>query len=77
MKPKGRAEDLVGQSQEAAVDQDDHHADAERLADHPAICFGHLVEQSVEAPEQPAEDGVYRADDEPTDREAGRQAGAK
>ena len=69
MKPVGRMVELpVGQHQQAAVGDQHEHADPEHMADDPAVDVGHPVEEAVEAPEEPAQHGVHRPDDDQPDR---------
>ena len=65
-----------GQPEQAAVDHQHDHAQAQQLPDRPAVGGGDAVEEAVEAPEEPAQHGVHRADEEPAgrrDRPAGRE----
>ncbi len=62
---RGRAVEFpVGQPQQAAVGHEHEHAEPQHVADQPAINLGHPVEEAVEAPEQPAQHGVHRPDDD-------------
>ena len=69
--PRGRVVELpVSQHQETCVEQKHDRADAQHAAHNAAIDRDHAVEQAVEAPEEPAQDSVDRADDQQADRSA-------
>ena len=65
----------VGGEQQAGVDEEHHHAEAQRAANGPTVTFGNAVEDFVEAFEDHAQEFVHRVDGEPAEREAGDGAG--
>ena len=66
-----------GQPEQAAVDHQHDHAEAQQLPDRPAVGGGDAVEDAVETPEEPAQHGVDGADEEPAGHETNQQAGAE
>ena len=65
----------VGQHQQAAVNEQDHHADAQEAADQASVEHGHPVEEAVEAPEKPAQHGIHGPDEEPPGQSADQGTG--
>ena len=76
--PRGRVVELpVSQYQETGIEQKHDRADAQHAAHNAAIDRDHPIEQAVEAPEEPAQDSVHRADDQQADRSAQQRTGGE
>ena len=73
----GMVELPVSQHQQAAVDHQHQRADAQDMADDPAVNHGHLVEEAIEAAEEPAQDRVDRPDEQQAEQAPDQRPGSK
>ena len=76
MKPVGGPLELeVGQSQQAAINDQNDDAQTERSADPSAVERGNLVEANVKTSEEPPQPGIHRPNDEQTGQGADQGRG--